>query len=1005
MDTIKSEDLNLSERSTIFEVELIDPSSAACSTKQPAAVYGAKYMPVAKRVVPVSSLLPEDFRIERRRPNDPLASMAPLPTTAPAFEPGQRYTYVRYEAQNLNTVGFMWPEEERLAHWIIRENEAALAWDETEKGRFSEQYFDPIRIPTVNHIPWVLKNIPIPPGIREDIIKILKDKIAAGTYEASNSSYRSAWFCVPKKDGKSLRLVHDLQPLNRVTIRDAAVPPLMDQMIDAFAGRACYGLLDLFVAFDQRTLDVRSRDMTTFQTPLGTLRLTVIPMGYTNAAQIMHGDVTYMLQDEIPKYTIPYIDDVPVRGPATRYELPDGSCELITANAGVRRFVYEHLQVMHRILHRAKLFGATFSGKKIKMCAPQIEMVGAMVSYEGRVPDQSRVKAIVEWPPCKTVFDVRSFLGTCGVMRVFIKNFSHRAKPLVRLTQKDVEFDWQPEHQQAMDDLKTAVAESSALVAIDYTCDREVILAIDTASIAVGYILFQMGEDQKRHPARFGSIALNAREARYSQPKLELYGLFRALKEVKIYIVGVKKLVVEMDASCVKGMLNNPDIHPGASINRWIAAIKLFDFDLVHVPATDHKGPDGLSRRTPTDNDDCEAGEEADQWIDTAYNFSLTQVPHRDHVHAPAPLHCFNLAEEPSDDVAAEDAIVIPRDKRAQDADMRIELVEQYLRAPLDPLPLPADSLKGFIRYTSDFFIFDDRLWRRGVAGAHQLVVAPDKRLNLLQQAHDALGHKGKYPVRKHLLLRFWWPYLDSDVAWYDDTCLECQKRRTRHIIIPPTVAYPAPLFRKIYVDTMHMPMANKFKYIVHGRCSLTGWPEWRALVKENAQTIGRWLFEDILCRWGAIEEIVTDNAPQFLLAAQWLVDKYGVHHIKITPYNSRANGVIERPHYNVREAIVKTAGSDIAHWYKYAPYVFWAERVTTKRSTGHSPFYMAHGVEALLPFDVEEATHLLAPVTGPVTSCGPASRPYVLFPCLVMWTDFSDYVHASDSVMWLDIP
>jgi hypothetical protein len=223
MDTVKFEDLHLSERSTILEVELIDPSSATWSTEQPAAVYGAKYKPVAKRVVPVSSLLPEDFRIERRRPNDPLASMAPLPTTAPAFEPGQRYTYERYEAQNLNTDGFMWPEEERLAHWIICENEAALAWDETEKGRFSEQYFDPIRIPTVNHIPWVLKNIPIPPGIREDIIKILKDKIAAGTYEASNSSYRSAWFCVPKKDGKSLRLVHDLQPLNRVTIRDAAV--------------------------------------------------------------------------------------------------------------------------------------------------------------------------------------------------------------------------------------------------------------------------------------------------------------------------------------------------------------------------------------------------------------------------------------------------------------------------------------------------------------------------------------------------------------------------------------------------------------------------------------------------------------------------------------------------------------------------------------------------------------------------------------------------------------
>ena len=49
------------------------------------------------------------------------------------------------------------------------------------------------------------------------MIKILKDKIAAGTYESSNSLYWSRYFVVPKKNG-TLRLVHDLQPLSRVTI-------------------------------------------------------------------------------------------------------------------------------------------------------------------------------------------------------------------------------------------------------------------------------------------------------------------------------------------------------------------------------------------------------------------------------------------------------------------------------------------------------------------------------------------------------------------------------------------------------------------------------------------------------------------------------------------------------------------------------------------------------------------------------------------------------------------
>lgn len=62
-------------------------------------------------------------------------------------------------------------------------------------------------------------------------------------------------------------------------------------------------------------------------------------MGYTNSAQIMHGDVTYILQDEIPDYTIPFIDDVPVKGPRTHYLQSDGSFETILENPGIRQFV------------------------------------------------------------------------------------------------------------------------------------------------------------------------------------------------------------------------------------------------------------------------------------------------------------------------------------------------------------------------------------------------------------------------------------------------------------------------------------------------------------------------------------------------------------------------------------------------------------------------------------------------------------------------------------------
>jgi hypothetical protein len=111
-----------------------------------------------------------------------------------------------------------------------------------------------------------------------------------------------------------------------------------------------------------------------------------------------------------------------------------------------------------------------------------------------------------------------------------------------------------------MEFLKNAVITSPALRAIDYSSPNPVILAVDSSKIAAGFALFQLGSDKKRYPSRFGSIAWNDKESRYSQAKLELYGLFRALRAFRIFIIGAINLHVEVDAKYIKGMLNNPDI-------------------------------------------------------------------------------------------------------------------------------------------------------------------------------------------------------------------------------------------------------------------------------------------------------------------------------------------------------------------------------------------------------------------------------------------------------------
>ena len=164
------------------------------------------------------------------------------------------------------------------------------------------------------------------------------------------SSYRSRWFCVAKKEADAIRPIHSLEPLNAITIQHSGVTPFTEQIAEQFSGRACSGMLDLYIGYDEHALAKTSRNYTTFQTPYSALRLTKLPMGWTNAVPIFHDDVTHILQTEVPQYTIPYIDNVPIRGPATTYQATDGTFETIPENTSIRRFVWEHFQNLNHII-------------------------------------------------------------------------------------------------------------------------------------------------------------------------------------------------------------------------------------------------------------------------------------------------------------------------------------------------------------------------------------------------------------------------------------------------------------------------------------------------------------------------------------------------------------------------------------------------------------------------------------------------------------------------------
>jgi hypothetical protein len=55
--------------------------------------------------------------------------------------------------------------------------------------------------------------------------------------------------------------------------------------------------------------------------------------------------------------------------------------------------------------------------------------------------------------------------------------------------------------------------------------------------------------------------------------------------------------------------------------------------------------------------------------------------------------------------------------------------------------------------------------------------------------------------------------------------------------------------------------------------------------------------------------------------------------------------------------------------WPMLAHHIFWADHITTRKATGHTPFFMTHGAKPLLPFDITEVTFLLPKITAQISS------------------------------------
>jgi len=80
----------------------------------------------------------------------------------------------------------------------------------------------------------------------------LEKLTSTSRYEYSSASYRSRIFAMAKKGG--IRLVQDVQELNKLTVHDSGLPLHIDDFAEEFVRRIIYGLAVLFSGYDGRPL-------------------------------------------------------------------------------------------------------------------------------------------------------------------------------------------------------------------------------------------------------------------------------------------------------------------------------------------------------------------------------------------------------------------------------------------------------------------------------------------------------------------------------------------------------------------------------------------------------------------------------------------------------------------------------------------------------------------------------------------------------------------------------
>ena len=456
-------------------------------------------------------------------------------------------------------------DEQGQVHHLLLKYDDVFSKGDHDLGR-TKLVKHTIETGTATPIRQPLRRLPL--GQREEVERQVKDLLKKDAIQPSSSPWSSPVVLVSKKDG-SKRLCIDYRRLNAVSKKDAFPLPRIDDTLDSLSDARWFCTLDLAAGYWQVEMDSDARQKSAFSTNSGLYEWNVMPFGLCNAPATFERLMERILAGLHWETLLVYLDDIIVYG----------------------RTVEETNSRLEEVFKRMRLAGLKLKPSKCQLFRTQVDYLGHVVSAAGIQTDPAKVEAVKHWPTPKTQTQVRSFLGLASYYRRFIQDFAGKARPLQRLTEKNVAFKWDSDCDEAFGALKAAL--TSAPILAYPMPNGQFILDTDASAFALDAVLSQEQEGTERVVA-YASKSLKRAERNYCVTRREMLAVINFLKKFKHYLWG-RKVRVRTDHASLRWLCGFKN--PEGQLARWLEVLGCYDLEVIHRPGRLHQNADSLSRR------------------------------------------------------------------------------------------------------------------------------------------------------------------------------------------------------------------------------------------------------------------------------------------------------------------------------------------------------------------------------------------------------------------------